>query len=246
MRLYLIRHGVSCTNLLRQIQGDNSLNADHYIDPELTEEGRQTAKRLSPYILKKIKKPFVVGASKLLRAQQTAHLLLKPKQLFIVPHISELMRESMECTALPPDLQTRTLIERTGDKALPPIRDYSYFEEDTLNSEDQQVETFLNWLGQNGSKITNNGKKSLVFVSHSLFIAQLVQELQGKESRGILNYEMLELNVQIKNGKATIKSIKPVPYVDRKKLMWSTKKHLQNNRCRIPVRKHHKTYKNGS
>jgi len=246
MRLYLIRHGVSCTNLLRQIQGDNSLNADHYIDPELTEEGRQTAKRLSPYILKKIKGPFVTGASKLMRAQQTAHLLLKPKKLFIVPHISELTRRSLECTTLDPELQARILIERTGDKSLPPIRDYRYFEEDTIIPEDQQVGMFLNWLGQNGLKITNNGKKSLVLVSHSLFMDQLVQEIQGKESGGILNYEMLELNVQIKNGKATVKSIKRVPYVDRKKLMWSTRKHLQNNRCRIPVRKHHRTYKNGS
>ena len=246
MRLYLIRHGVSCTNLLRQIQGNNSLNADRYIDPELTEEGRQTAKRLSPYILKKINKPFVAGASKLLRAQQTAHLLLKPKKLFIVPHISELQRETMECTALPPELQARTLIERTGDKAIPPIRDYSYFEDDMINSEDQQVEMFLNWLGRNGSKITDNGKKSLVLVSHSLFMDQLIREMEGKESGGILNYEMLELNVPIKNGKATVKSIRRVPYVDRKKLMWSTRKHLQNNRCRIPVRKYHRTYKNGS
>jgi broad specificity phosphatase PhoE len=237
---------VSCTNLLRQIQGNDSLNADHYIDPELTEEGRQTAKRLSPYILKKIKKPFVTGASKLLRAQQTAHLLLKPKKLFIIPHISELTRKSLECTTLDPELQARILIERTGDKALPPIRDYSFFEEDTQTPEDQQVGMFLNWLGQNGSKITNNGKKSLVLVSHSLFMDQLVQEIQGKKLGGILNYEMLELNVQIKNGKATVKSIKPVPYVDRKKLMWSTRKHLQNNRCRIPVRKYHRTYKNGS
>jgi len=181
-----------------------------------------------------------------MRAQQTAHLLLKPKKLFIVPHISELLRETMECTALPPNLQARTLIERTGDKAIPPIRDYSFFEEDTLNSEDQQVTMFLNWLGQNGSKITDNGKKSLVLVSHSLFMDQLIREIQGKESGGILNYEMLELNVQIKNGKATVKSIRQVPYVDRKKLMWSTRKHLQNNRCRIPIRKHHRTYKNGS
>ena len=246
MRLYLIRHGVSCTNLLRQIQGNDSLNADRYIDPELTEEGRQTAKRLSPLILKKIKGPFVTGASKLLRAQQTAHLLLKPKQLFIIPHISELTRRSLECTVLPPELQARTLIERTGDKSLPPIRDYSYFEEDTLIPEDQQVGMFLNWLGQNGLKITDNGKKSLVLVSHSLFMDELVRELQGKDSGGILNYEMLELNVQIKNGMATVKRIKRVPYVDRKKLMWSTRKHLQNNRCRIPVRKHHRTYKNGS
>jgi hypothetical protein len=74
---------------------------------------------------------------------------------------------------------------------------------------------------------------------------QLIREIQGKESGGILNYEMLELNVLIKNGKATVKSIKQVAYVDRKKLMWSTRKHLQNNRCRIPIRRH-KTYKNGS
>ena len=118
MRLYLIRHGVSCTNLLRVVQGPESLDADRYIDPELTEEGRQTAKRLRPHILKRIKGPFVTGASKLLRAQQTAYLLLNPEEILIVPHIQELMRSSLECTPMSPELQARTLIERTGDKGL--------------------------------------------------------------------------------------------------------------------------------
>ena len=244
MRLYLIRHGVSCTNLLRVVQGPESLDADRYIDPELTEEGRQTAKRLRPHILKRIKGPFVTGASKLLRAQQTAYLLLNPEEILIVPHIQELMRSSLECTPMSPELQARTLIERTGDKGLPAIRDFTYFEEDIRDSEHKQVDSFLKWLGQKGPAITDKGKKSLVLVSHSLFIDDFICQTTGKDSGGILNYELIEVNVEIKKKMAHVVSLKRVPYVPRKRLFWSTRKHIQNNRCRVPIRRH-QTYKNG-
>jgi broad specificity phosphatase PhoE len=244
MKLYLIRHGVSCTNILRAVQGNHSLDADRYIDPELTEEGRQIAKRLRPFLLKKLKGKYVVGASKLLRAQQTAYLLLKPSKLLIVPHISELMRESLECTPMSKELQARTVIERTGDRGLPPIRDYTYFEDDTVRPEQEQVQAFLHWLAVQGPMITK-GNKALVLVSHSLFIDEFIRETLGTESGGILNYEMVQCDIDIKDKVATVKSCKRVPYVPRKKLQWRTRKHIENNRCRIPVRRH-KTYKNGS
>jgi len=243
MKLYLIRHGVSCTNILRAVQGNNSLDADRYIDPELTEEGRQAAKRLRPFLLKKLKGKYVVGASKLLRAQQTAYLLLKPSRLLIIPHISELMRDSLECTPMTKELQARTLIERTGDKGLVPLRDYTYFEDDTVQPEEEQSQVFLDWLAIHGPMITKG--LPLVLVSHSLFIDEFIKATLDKESGGILNYEMIEFNIEIKGSQATVKSCKRVPYVPRKKLLWRTRKHIENNRCRIPVRRH-KTYKSGS
>jgi len=243
MKLYLIRHGVSCTNILRAVQGQDSLDADRYIDPELTEEGRQLAKRLRPSLLKKLKGDYVIGASKLLRAQQTAYLLLKPSKLLIIPHISELMRDSLECQSMTKELQARTFIERTGDKGLPAIRDYTYFEENK-EGEDKQVEEFLNWLALHGPLLTR-GKKGLILVSHSLFIDAFIKQTTGQDPKGILNYELIEFDIESKNKSATVKSWRRIPYVPRKKLVWNTRKHIQNNRCRIPLRRH-KTYKNGS
>ena len=244
MKLYLIRHGVSCTNLLRIVQGSDSLDANRYIDPELTEEGRQTAKRLRPFLLKRLKGKYVVGASKLMRAQQTAYLLLKPSKLLIVPHISELMRESLECTPLPPDLQARTLMERTGDRGLPAIRDYTYFEDDTEEPEKDQPSVFLKWLALNGPLLTR-GSKGLILVSHSLFIAEFIKVMTGQDPGNIMNYGLIEFDIEIKNKVATVLSHRFIHYVPKKKLKWSTKKHLFHNRCRIPVRRH-KTYKNGT
>jgi broad specificity phosphatase PhoE len=235
MKLYLIRHGVSCSNLLRAVQGPDSLDADLYIDPELTEEGRRQAIKLRKKILKRIKGPFVVGASKLVRAQQTAYHLLRPSKLFIVPHISELMRESRECTATEPELQARLLIERIGDQGLPPIRDYSFFEDDTVQPENNQVATFLKWLALKGPAIT--GGKNLVLVSHSLFIDDFIRQTTGQESGGIYNYELIGMDVDFKNRKAVISNLQRIPYVSKKRLMWSTRKHMKIGKCRIPIRR---------
>jgi broad specificity phosphatase PhoE len=235
MKLYLIRHGVSCTNLLRAVQGPESLDAEFYIDPELTEEGRRTAMKLRKKILKRIEGPFVVGASKLLRAQQTAFHLLRPSKLYIVPHISELQRESLECTPRHRDCQARLLIERTGDRDLPAIRDYSFFEDDTVQPEENQVNTFLKWLALKGPAIT--GGKNLVLVSHSLFIDDFIRQTTEQESGGILNYELIGMDVDIKNKKAVISNLQRIPYVPRKRLMWSTRKHMKSSKCRIPIRR---------
>ena len=232
MKLYLIRHGVSCTNLLRA-QG-RTLEADQYIDPELTQEGRRTAEQLRPLLLKKLKKPYIVGASTLLRAQQTAHLLLKPERLLIVPHISELMRTSLECTAMMPDLQARTL-EQTGDSTL--VRDFTYMEPDV--PEEDQVKAFLRWIGTTGAQITDRGKKGLVLVSHGLFIETFLHQTLNKHIGGPLNYQVFEIDIQLKGKRAIVKKVRILPYTSKKRLHMTVKKYMRNNRCRT-------TYKKGS
>jgi broad specificity phosphatase PhoE len=232
MKLYLIRHGVSCTNLLRA-QG-RTLEADQYIDPELTQEGRRTAELLRPLLLKKLKKPYIVGASILLRAQQTAHLLLKPEQILIVPHISELMRTSLECTAMMPDLQARTL-EQTGDNTL--VRDFTYMEPEV--PEEDQVNAFLHWLATTGAQITDNGKKRLVLVSHGLFIETFLHQTLKKHMGPPLNYQVFEIDIQLKGARAIVKKVRTIPYTSKKRLQMTVKKYMRNNRCRY-------TYKKGS
>jgi len=230
MKLYLIRHGVSCTNLLRA-QG-KTLEADQYIDPELTQEGRRTAELLSPLLLKKLKKPYVVGASTLLRAQQTAHLLLNPKSLLIVPHISELMRTSLECTAMMPDLQARTL-EQTGDTTL--VRDFTYMEPEV--PEEDQVNAFLRWLATTGAQITDRGKKRLVLVSHGLFIETFLQQTLKKTVGPPLNYQVFEIDIQLKGNRAIVKKARVLPYTSNKRLQMTVKKYMRNNRCRYTYKK---------
>jgi broad specificity phosphatase PhoE len=191
------------------------------------------AEELRPLLLKKLKKPYVVGASTLLRAQQTAHLLLKPERLLIIPHISELMRTSLECTAMMPDLQARTL-EQTGDSTL--VRDFTYMEPEV--PEEDQVNTFLHWLGITGAEITENGKKSLVLVSHGLFIETFLHQTLNKHAPPPLNLQVFEIDIQLKGKRAIVKKARTIPYTSKKRLHMTVKKYMRNNRCR--------TYRKGS
>lgn len=236
MKLYLIRHGISCANLARTLtERTTPVEAQQYVDPELTAEGEQMAKDLRPFLLKKIKKPFVAGASKLLRAQQTAQHLLNPKKLYIIPHISEFGRSSLESTALDAHIQEQILTEQKGNTTLAPLRDYSYFENDTTVSEGKQPDEFMKWLGLHGSTITENGKKSLVLVSHGAFIDYFIQKIADRILGGVANYELFEFDIQIKNKKAKLIRMRAIPYVDINTLFWSTRKQRKTSRCRLPV-----------
>jgi len=233
MKLYLIRHGISCANLLRAQQ--QTLAANQYVDPELTEEGRAQAIRLGPALKRKLKRPYVVGASVMLRAQQTAYHLLHPSKLYIVPHIRELWRTSLECTALSKQDQERVLREQTGDGAIPPIRDYSYSEPDV--PEPQQITEFLKWLGSKGQRLTK-GTKNLVLVSHGGFIEHFIKQVLDQEVSGIVNYELFEFDYTVRKKRAIIKSFRGIPYIDRNRLYLSTRKNA--SRCRLQNRTHRK------
>ena len=205
------------------------------MDPELTQEGEQMAKDLGPFLRKKLKKPYVLGASKLLRAQQTAYHLFHPKKLFILPHISELGRNHLESTPLEPSLQEQVLLKKKGNAGLPSLRDYTYFENDTLRSEEEQPFTFLKWLALHGPAITEQGTKALVLVSHGAFIDLFIQKTTGLVTGNPLNYELFEFDIQINHKQAKVTQMKTVPYIDRNKLFWSTRNHSKTSRCRLPV-----------
>ena len=226
-KLYLIRHGISCANLAR---AHSSKAADRYTDPELTQEGRRRAKLLKPHLLKAIQKPFVAGASILLRTQQTANLLLDPPLLHIVPHISEFGRHSQEATALPPAIQI-PILEAAGDTI---HRDYTYLE--PPQPEHEQLDAFLKWLHKNIQAITSNGKKSLVLVSHYLFIQALLKRLIGIKVDDIANCELVSFDVVLENGSAVLKNTRGIDYMPKRLRHWTVKQVARGHGCRLPVR----------
>ena len=236
-KLYLIRHGISCANLARNLKvPDAALAADLYTDPELTKEGRKRARALRPRLLQQIQKPFVAGASTLLRTQQTAHLILNPKRLYIIPHIAELGRHSQESTALAPALQEE-LLKDAGDKRL--VRDYTYMEEPV--PEDKQLDAFKHWLGTHIRAITNRGRKSLVLVSHYGFIHDLIKELTGLQVNEIVNCELVSLDVTLENGNAVLKNVQAIPYMPKEFRDWDIKVVGKGHGCRLPVKTRRRT-----
>jgi broad specificity phosphatase PhoE len=226
-KLYMIRHGISCANLAR---ANSAAIANRYTDPELTQEGRRRAKLLQAPLLNAIQKPFVVGASILLRTQQTAHLLLSPPTLYIVPHISEFGRHSQEATALPPALQV-PILEADRDDI---YRDFTYME--PPQTEHQQIDAFLKWLYKNIKEITSNGKKSLVLISHYVFLQALLKRLIGIKVDDIANCELVSFDVVLENGAALLQNTRGIEYMPKRLRHWTVKQVARNHGCRLPVK----------
>ena len=229
-QLYLVRHGISCANLARAY---SDAAADRYTDPELTQEGRRRATRLGSHLLNAIQKPFVTGASILLRTQQTAQLLLNPPTLYIVPHISEFGRHSQEATALPSAIQV-PILEAGGDITLPAKRDYTYLE--PPQPEHKQLDAFLKWLHKNIKEITGNGKKSLVLVSHYVFIQALLKRLIGIKVSDIANCELVSFEVVLKDGAAVLQNTRFINYMPKRLRHWTIKQVARDHGCRLPVK----------
>lgn len=90
LHIYWTRHGYSCANLLKDLghpvsRGSLAANAS------LCDLGIQQGLQWGPTILEKTGRTTfdLVGASALLRAQQTAALLYKPETIHVLPYISE-------------------------------------------------------------------------------------------------------------------------------------------------------------
>ena len=229
--IYMIRHGTSCGNLA--MMTDNMLDARLYTDPELTQEGRRLAVAVGPYAEKAVGKSIVVGASNLLRAQQTAYLLLRPKKLYIVPHINEI-GWSQSVMAMNPTLQETLMKERLGDKGLAAVRDFTYMEKPRGSGSDQ-FESFLSWMGLCLPEITQNGQKKLVLVSHFGFMDELIKSYVGFNVKEIRNYDMIKVTVSIRNKKAVIQSVLKESYAPDSLLTWDVVKQLKGHGCRNPI-----------
>ena len=88
--LIFIRHAQSCGNIWK---AKSKLRQISYRDPEITEAGIKTSKRLSEVLGKKLKEawgeqPYRVGSSQMIRAQETAYYMTNGP-INIIPHISE-------------------------------------------------------------------------------------------------------------------------------------------------------------
>jgi hypothetical protein len=103
--------------------------------------------------------------------------------------------------------------------------------------EEDQVNAFLHWLATTGAQITDRGKKRLVLVSHGLFIETFLQQTLKKHMGPPLNYQVFEIDIQLKGARAIVKKVHILPYTSKKRLQMTVKKYMRNNRCRYTYRK---------
>ena len=195
--LILVRHGISCGNLAKK-KGQRLLQHS-YTDPELTTWGRAKAKALGPYLKAALEWPVVVGSSNLLRAQQTAFLMLEPEEVLIVPYISE--KGTGEDNRAFSKQGQKTILEQytCGDMARTnPNTSYlknasidtgakinwTYFEEASKAST-PSTENFLAWLRSKYLMLVANYQDDtmLVFFSHGRFIRDFILEQVANNPR---------------------------------------------------------------
>ena len=241
-KLYMIRHGISCGNINYHLRDELSLSL--YTDPELTQEGRAILTRVRKDMKKAIQGPFIVGASNLIRTQQSANLLFNPKRLYIVPAIGEFGRHNQENTPLRPSVQGDVLTAFTGDGAILKKRDYKFFIEDANMTDTNQVKVFLEWLGKYYKKLAKAAhvsKPNLVLVSHYGFINELICSIKCLEEGFIMNSALIEFDVTLTGETVRLDSVKQVFYTDDD-LTINIDKNLKTDKCRIPLKNTRRTY----
>jgi len=120
VELVLIRHSVSCSNMLKW-HGENqywSGKEIEYPDPLLSDIGLADAHALSAQALQLI--PDFVGSSRLMRSMETAHALFPGRDVHVWPHVDEMDRKVLPSSVdpddlpLPAEVQDKILAERYG------------------------------------------------------------------------------------------------------------------------------------
>ena len=118
--------------------------------------------------------PIVVGASCLLRTQQTAYYMLQPPKIVIVPYISEVGASGDNSPVSPKEQATILQTQTCGWPDFSDTRDFSYFNA-APGAANPNPGKFLDWLAHTyGSLVDEALGTPLFFVSHGGFIRKLI------------------------------------------------------------------------
>ena len=171
--IIFIRHAQSCANIWKP---KSKIKQFTYKDPEITEDGIKTSARLSLILQAKIKKlwneaPYSVGASQMLRAQETAYYMIaKDKPIHIIPHVAEAGITSDNIAFLK-DKQ-REIIKARNYKILESLDKGIDSREKQTIYEKSNLKLFLKWAKNNPNSFAkgpDNIYRAVIF-THSHFL----------------------------------------------------------------------------
>ncbi len=187
--LILVRHGISCANLMKQVSLIPFAQT-LYSDPELTIEGQKHALEFGKDFRQSLQNDNlipVIGASVLIRAQQTANLLFNPEKIYVVPYVAEI---GATFDNIPRDKYRQKEIYK--NICMPEIadkRNYDFFN-DYKDGPRSNIASFKKWLRLEFNNLVNEPNKVLIIVSHGKYIRHLIYSLgYKKELRETLNCE---------------------------------------------------------
>jgi hypothetical protein len=170
--IIFIRHGLSCTNVIPK---DKKVK---YFDPELTRVGIERSIELHSKLMDKINilwkdQPYAIGASILMRAQETAYYMIAQqtqKPINIIPHVAE-KNLSASNIVLSKIKQQEFLMKRNPEimKLISMGKDGREHQNIFTKS---NYELFLNWANQNTDFFEQGSDgvyRSIIF-SHGVFL----------------------------------------------------------------------------
>jgi hypothetical protein len=170
--IIFIRHAQSCANIWKT---KSKIRQITYKDPEITEAGIETSKRLSSVLKLKIKhlwknNPYTVGSSQMIRAQETAYYMTRAKSINIIPHIGE-TGLSLDNFAFSKEKQREIISKRNPNVIRSLDKGCDFREAQTINEKSNWLK-FLNWVIKNPkcfAKGSDNVYRGIVF-THSHFL----------------------------------------------------------------------------
>lgn len=223
VRIFFFRHAESCANMLKKL--GRMREQGSYLDPDITRRGAEIAGIVGQRLRERgileqdiADTPIRIGASVLLRAQQTAAILkarvasLEGQQfIYVLPYVSEISqatgawlagaagygKENQAMTR-----NAKLAISRNSaawkQEKIPPRLDYRPYD-DASSPEKVDVRRFFEWLGTNlrtlfGEEYDRAGTLRLVVVTHAGWLRSLTKQL-GEE----ISYDNVEgLSIEVR------------------------------------------------
>jgi broad specificity phosphatase PhoE len=184
---FFVRHGFSCANFVKEHSTFNPIQHTFYPDPELTVSGVGRSETLGPSLLNAIHKKWpqhdwTIGASVLLRAQETAFLMVAKQfkeKIYVMPYVNESppfsFLQTLDNKPLLPNDQKNILANKYEDVL---INDTDAYEVSVESKYKPSFEKFIGWAKKNLDYFGENddGIYRAVVFTHSKFIQDLIKE----------------------------------------------------------------------
>jgi len=203
--IIFIRHAQSCANIWKN---KSKITQITYKDPEITEAGIKTSRRLSSILKLKVKNlwknnPYTVGSSQMIRAQETAYYMTHKKSINIIPHVGE-SGLSVDNFAFSKEKQ-REIISKRNPNIIKSLDNGSDFREVQTITGKSNWSKFLNWAIKNPkcfAKGSDGVYRGIIF-THSHFLQNSFQSDKIKNNNGIhavINTESTNYDIPSKSN----------------------------------------------
>jgi len=256
--LFLVRHGISCANVIKAQGVGGFFDRISYTDPELSSQGRKQAIENGPRLQDALRQAYgadhgsfenmIIGSSTMIRAKQTAFLVTH-SSFYVVPYVSEVSNSdpfglSADNKAFPTEEQAKVLDQFACDQGtISRSQNNKFYTPYVSNGgASPNIPKFKQWLVDNYGKLVRDNYKTneeltpnMLLVTHSGFIKKLYKDIAGKSisSESVKNYSVHAITVSITGRGAEFKDIQEIQYGLNGRI--DIQKECEEDTCRKPI-----------